>query len=106
MLYRKFEDASSDRFIKVWDLSVILISLLDLRGANPTLRNEEEILERIVEKHTDHEEVSLYLPIASSNFKGNLSDLLSDIFENVEHINKAAEKATKYYSSIRREYGL
>lgn len=106
MLYRKFENTSTDRFIKVWDISVILMSLLDLRNANPTLRNAEEILERILKEHKDQEEVSLNLPIAARNFNGNLSDLLSAIFENVEYINKAAEKATRYHSSIRREYGL
>lgn len=108
MMNRKFEDTSSERFIEIWDLVAILMSLAGVSHANSILNNEKEILENILETHKDQDEISLDLPIKARGFiwGGTLSELLSSIFHLTEGVNKDSEKAVKTQSSIKRKYGL
>ena len=95
----------SDQFISSDELFYILASLAGLSSANSILENESQILERIAHKYKG-ETIQLDLPILANNFNGSLSDLLSSIFDYVEGIKVAAEKAIKYHTSIRDKYGL
>lgn len=101
----KFEDASSDQFISSDDLFYILASLAGLSNANSILKNEASILENVATKYKD-ENVRLDLPILANNFNGDLSDLLSEIFDHVDGIKQQAERAIKYHTYIRRKYSL
>ena len=101
----KFEDASNDKLISSDELFYIVASLAGLRGDDTTLNSEKEILERVADKYNG-KAVRLDLRIKAPNFDGDLSDLLFDIFDQVEWINRAAEKAVKYHTSIRDKYNL
>lgn len=101
----KFEDVSSDQFISSAELFYIVSSLSGLSGANSALDSEKEILEKVANKYNG-KAIKLNLRIKAPNFDGDLSDLLSDIFDYVEEINRAAEKAVEYNSSIRDKYSL
>lgn len=101
----KFEDVSSDKFISSDELFYIVASLTGLSGADPTLKNEKEILERVADKYNG-KAVRLDLRVKAPNFDGDLSDLLSDIFDSVEGIKRTAEKASNYHTSIRNKYNL
>ena len=102
----KNEDTHSDRYIDKWDLVAILMSLSGVSGANSLLKNEKEILERIVNKYKDQDEISLDISIVAPNFiaGGTLSDLLYSIFDRTEGVLGDAEKAVKLHTSMNRKY--
>ena len=102
------ENTSNDRFIETWDLVAILMSLAGVSNANSLLSNEKEILDRILEKHKDMDEISLDLPIKDRGFVwgGTLSNLLSSIFNRTNGVMKDAEKAIKLQYSMKTKYDL
>lgn len=104
----KNEDISSGRFIDKWDLVAILMSLAGVSNASSLLNNEKEILERIVEKYKDDDEISLDTTIVAPNFVagGTLSKLLSSIFDRTEGVLGNAEKAVRLHTSMKRKYDL
>lgn len=104
----KNEDTSSGRFIDKWDLIAILMSLAGVSNANSLLKNEKEILERIVEKYKNNDEISLDTTIVAQNFVagGTLSKLLSSIFDRTEGVLGDAEKAVRLHTSMKRKYGF
>lgn len=101
----KFEDVSSDQFISSDELFYIVSSLSGLISSDTTFNNEKEVLEKVANKYNG-KAVRLDLHVKAPNFDGDLSDLLSDIFDHVEWVKRAAEKAYNYHTSIRDKYSL
>lgn len=102
------ENSSNGRFIETMDLAAILMSLAGVSNANSLLKNEKEILEGILEKYKDQDEISLDLPIKARGFVwgGSLSDLLSSVFDRTDGVMGDVEKSVKTQSYMKRKYDL
>lgn len=101
-------DSGSGRFIETMDLAAIIMSLAGVSNANSLLQNEKEILEGILEKYKEQDEISLDLPIKARGFiwGGTLSDLLSSVLARTEGVMGDVEKSVKTQYYIKRMYGL
>ena len=83
----------------------VLVKLAGIGNANFLLKTYKDILDNIFTKYNG-KPVPLDLPITASNFAGDLTGLLENIFEQVEGVMLTAKEANTYNDSIRKKYSI